>query len=161
MSGIIYSRYFFMAVFLQLVFAELLTVNGFQPNIMLLFIIISSIPMESTARATFIGFTIGLFADLILFNGSYLGLSSLIFSICAFFASQVSFNFAYRNFDLYWLILVFLGTGLYSFFRYDFFFFNDIIFFIKNWFYVSIYTFFIGFIITRIFRVKQTVLQDG
>ena len=111
-----FSRYLFIAIVLQLIFAELLTVNGF----MLLFVILSSIPMESTSRATIIGFFIGFFSDLVLFNGFYLGLSSLIFSVCAYFASQVSFNFAYRNFDLYWFILVLLGTALYSFFRYDF-----------------------------------------
>ena len=156
-----FGRYLFIAIILQLTFAELLTFNGFQPNIMLLFIILSSIPMESTSRATVIGFVIGLFSDLVLFNGFYLGLSSLIFSVCAYFASQVSFNFAYRNFDLYWLSLVLLGTGLYSFFRYDFFFFNDIVLFLKNWFFVFVYTSFIGFIITRIFKVKQSVLEDA
>ena len=156
-----FSRYLFIAIILQLIFAELLTFGGFQPNIMLLFVILSSIPIESTSRATIIGFLIGFFSDLVLFNGFYLGLSSLIFSVCAYFASQVSFNFAYRNFDLYWLSLVLLGTGLYSFFRYDFFFFNDIFFFLKNWFFVFVYTSFIGFLITRIFRVKQSVLQDA
>ena len=156
-----FSIYLFIAIVLQLIFAELLTVNGFQPNIMLLFVILSSIPMESTSRATIIGFFIGFFSDLVLFNGFYLGLSSLIFSVCAYFASQVSFNFAYRNFDLYWFILVLLGTTLYSFFRYDFFFFSDIFLFIKNWFFVSIYTSFVGLLITRIFGVKQSVLQDA
>ena len=156
-----FSRYLFIAIILQLVFAELLTFNGFQPNIMLLFVILSSIPMESTSRATIIGFFIGFFSDLVLFNGFYLGLSSLIFSVCAYFASQVSFNFAYRNFDLYWLSLVLLGTALYSFFRYDFFFFNDMIFFLKNWFSVSLYTAFVGFVITRIFKVKQLVLENA
>ena len=159
--GFNFSRYFVMAIILQLMFAELLTVNGFQPNIMLLFIILSSIPMESTSRATIIGFLIGLFSDLVLFNGLYLGLSSLVFSICAYFASQVSSNFAYRNFDLYWLSLVFLGIGLYSFFRYDFFFFNDILFFLKNWFSITLYTFFVGFVVTRILGLKQTILKDA
>ena len=159
--GFNFSGYLFIAIILQLMFAELLTINGFQPNIMLLFIILSSIPMESASRATIIGFLIGLFSDLVLFNGLYLGLSSLVFSICAYFASQVSSNFAYRNFDLYWLSLVFLGTGLYSFFRYDFFFFNDILFFLKNWFSIALYTFFIGFILTRILGVKQSVLEDA
>ena len=159
--GFNFSRYFVMAIILQLMFAELLTINGFQPNIMLLFIILSSISMESTSRATIIGFLIGLFSDLVLFNGLYLGLSSLVFSICAYFASQVSSNFAYRNFDLYWLSLVFLGTGLYSFFRYDFFFFNDILFFLKNWFSIALYTFFVGFVVTRILRLKQSVLEDA
>lgn len=159
--GFNFSRYLFMAIILQLIFAELLTINGFQPNIMLLFIILFSMPIESSSRATIIGFLIGFFSDLVLFNGSYLGLSSLVFSICAYFASQVSFNFAHRNFDLYWLSLVFLGTGLYSFFRYDFFFFNDILFFLKNWFSIALYTFFVGFVVTRILGVKQSVLEDA
>ena len=79
--GFNFSGYLFIAIILQLMFAELLTINGFQPNIMLLFIILSSIPMESASRATIIGFLIGLFSDLVLFNGLYLGLSSLVFSI--------------------------------------------------------------------------------
>jgi len=156
-----FTGYFLLAVVLQLVFSELLTINGFQPNIMLLFVILSSISMENIPRATLIGFFIGLLSDLILFNGSYIGLSSLVFSVCAYLSARVSFNFVYRNFDLYWLILVALGTGLYAFFRYDFFFFNDIPLFLKNWIFVSIYTSFLGFIITRFFKVKERVLEDA
>ena len=156
-----FPRFFLFAVVLQLVFSELLTVNGFQPNIMLLFVILSSISMENISRATLIGFSIGLLSDLILFNGSYIGLSSLIFSICAYLSARVSFNFVYRNFDLYWLILVSLGTGLYAFFRYDFFFFNDILLFLKNWIFLSIYTSFAGFMITRLFKVKEGVLENA
>ena len=156
-----FPRFFLLAVILQLVFSELLTINGFQPNIMLLFVILSSISMENISRATLIGFSIGLLSDLILFNGSYIGLSSLIFSICAYLSARVSFNFVYRNFDLYWLILVSLGTGLYAFFRYDFFFFNDILLFLKNWIFLSSYTSFVGFIITRLFKVKEGVLENA
>jgi len=156
-----FPRFFLLAVMLQLVFSELLTINGFQPNIMLLFVILSSISMENISRATLIGFSIGLLSDLILFNGSYIGLSSLIFSICAYLSARVSFNFVYRNFDLYWLVLVSLGTGLYAFFRYDFFFFNDILLFLKNWIFLSIYTSFVGFIITRLFKVKEGVLENA
>ena len=156
-----FVRYFLLAIVLQLVFSELLTVNGFQPNIMLLFVILSSISMENISRATLIGFFIGLLSDLMLFNGSYVGLSSLVFSICAHLSARVSFNFVYRNFDLYWLVLVSLGTGLYAFFRYDFFFFNDILLFLKNWIFVATYTSFAGFMITRIFKVKDRVLEDA
>ena len=156
-----FPRFFLFAVVLQLVFSELLTINGFQPNIMLLFVILSSISMENISRATLIGFSIGLLSDLILFNGSYIGLSSLIFSICAYLSARVSFNFVYRNFDLYWLVLVALGTGLYAFFRYDFFFFNDIMLFLKNWILLAIYTSFVGFIITRLFKVKEGVLENA
>ena len=156
-----FPRFFLFAVVLQLVFSELLTVNGFQPNIMLLFVILSSISMENISRATLIGFSIGLLSDLILFSGSYIGLSSLIFSICAYLSARVSFNFVYRNFDLYWLVLVALGAGLYAFFRYDFFFFNDIMLFLKNWILLAIYTSFVGFMITRLFKVKEGVLESA
>jgi len=156
-----FTRYFFLAIVLQLVFSELLTVNGFQPNIILLFIIISSISMENTSRATLIGFSIGLLSDLVIFSGSYLGLSSLVFSICAYLSAKVSFNFVYRNFDLYWLVLVSLGTGLYALFRYDFFFFNNIILFLKNWIFLATYTSFVGFIFTRFFKVQERVLEDA
>ena len=156
-----FPRFFILAVVLQLFFSELLSINGFQPNIMLLFVILSSISMENISRATLIGFSIGLLSDLILFNGSYIGLSSLIFSICAYLSAKVSFNFVYRNFDLYWLVLVSLGTGLYAFFRYDFFFFNDILLFLKNWIFLSIYTSFAGFMITRLFKVKEGVLENA
>tara|TARA_A100000164_G_scaffold368236_1_gene391205 strand:- start:264 stop:746 length:483 start_codon:yes stop_codon:yes gene_type:complete len=156
-----FTRYFFLAIVLQLVFSELLTVNGFQPNIILLFIIISSISMENTSRATLIGFSIGLLSDLVIFSGSYLGLSSLVFSICAYLSAKVSFNFVYRNFDLYWLVLVSLGTGLYALFRYDFFFFNNIMLFLKNWIFLATYTSFVGFIVTRFFKVQERVLEDA
>ena len=156
-----FTGYFLLAVVLQLVFSELLTINGFQPNIMLLFVILSSISMENIPRATLIGFFIGLLSDLILFNGSYIGLSSLIFSICAYLSARVSSNFIYRNFDLYWLVLVVLGTGLYALFRYDTFFFDSILLFLKNWILIATYTSFVGFIVTRFFKVKERVLEDA
>jgi len=156
-----FTRYFLLAIVLQLVFSELLTVNGVQPNIILLFIILSSISMENTSRATLIGFFIGLLSDFIIFSGFYPGLSSLVFSVCAYLSAKVSFNFVYRNFDLYWLVLVVLGTGLYALFRYDTFFFDSILLFLKNWILIATYTSFVGFIVTRFFKVKERVLEDA
>ena len=80
----LFFQYFFISVVLQLFFSELFTVNGFQPNIILLFIILSQMPESNTSKAVLVGFGIGLFCDLVLFTGSYIGLSSLVFSICAF-----------------------------------------------------------------------------
>ena len=95
----LFFQYFFISVLLQLLFSELLTINGFQPNIMLLFVILSQMPESNTSKAVLVGFAIGLFCDLVLFSGSYIGLSSLVFSICAFMSSRIRYNFVFRNFD--------------------------------------------------------------
>ena len=88
----LFFQYFFISIVLQLLFSELLTINGFQPNIMLLFVILSQMPESNTSKAVLVGFVTGLFCDLVLFSGSYIGLSSLIFSICAFMASRIRYN---------------------------------------------------------------------
>jgi len=155
-----YLKTFPLAVILQLIFSELLTFNGYQANIMLLFVILSSMPLENnTSQSTINGFLVGLFSDFVLFSGVYLGVSSLVFSICSFWASKVSHNFAFRNFDLYWIVFVHLGIAVYSLFRYDYFFFNDFLLFLSNYFFVTYFTCFVGFLLIRIFSLKEVILN--
>lgn len=155
-----YLKTFPLAVILQLIFSELLTFNGYQANIMLLFVILSSMPLENnTSQSTINGFLVGLFSDFVLFSGVYLGVSSLVFSICGFWASKVSHNFAFRNFDLYWIAFVHLGIAVYSLFRYDYFFFNDFLLFLSNYFFVTYFTCFVGFLLIRIFSLKEVILN--
>jgi hypothetical protein len=155
-----YLKTFPLAVILQLIFSELLTFNGYQANIMLLYVILSSMPLENnTSQSTINGFLVGLFSDFVLFSGVYLGVSSLVFSICGFWASKVSHNFAFRNFDLYWIAFVHLGIAVYSLFRYDYFFFNDFLLFLSNYFFVTYFTCFVGFLLIRIFSLKEVILN--
>ena len=155
----IYVKYFPVAVILQLIFSELLTFNGYQANIMLLYVILSSMPLGNTAQSTLYGFLVGLFTDFVLFSGIYVGASSLVFSMCGFWASKISFNFAFRNFDIYWISFVHLGVMIYALFRYDFFSFNDLLLFLSNWFFVTYFTCFVGFIIIRVFNLKEKILN--
>ena len=154
-----YIKYFPIAVVLQLIFSELLTFNGYQANIMLLYVILFSMPLGNTSQSTFYGFLVGLFTDFVLFSGIYVGASCLVFSICGFWASKISFNFAFRNFDIYWISFVHLGVFIYSLFRYDFFFFNDFFLFLSNWFFVTYFTCFVGFIIITLFSLKDKILN--
>jgi len=155
-----YLKTFPLAVILQLIFSELLTFNGYQANIMLLYVILSSMPLENnTSQSTINGFLVGLFSDFVLFSGVYLGVSSLVFSICGFWASKVSHNFAFRNFDLYWIAFVHLGIAVYSLFRYDYFFFNDFLLFLSNYFFVTYFTCFVGFVLIRVFSLKEVILN--
>ena len=78
-----YIKYFPVAVILQLTFSELLTLNGYQANIMLIYVILCSMPLGNTSKSTLCGFLVGLFTDFVLFSGIYVGASSLVFSICA------------------------------------------------------------------------------
>jgi len=155
-----YLKTFPLAVILQLIFSELLAFNGYQANIMLLYVILSSMPLENnTSQSTINGFLVGLFSDFVLFSGVYLGVSSLVFSICGFWASKVRHNFAFRNFDLYWIAFVHLGIAVYSLFRYDYFFFNDFLLFLSNYFFVTYFTCFVGFLLIRIFSLKEVILN--
>ena len=128
----LFIQYFCLAVILQLIFSELLTINGFQPNIMLLFVILSQMSQPNTSKAVIIGFLVGLVCDLVLFSGTYLGLSSLVFSICAFIASRIRFNFVFQTFDLYWITTLLIGIVIYCLFRYDFLFFSNFFLFLKS-----------------------------
>ncbi len=62
-----YLKYFPIAVLLQLIFSELLTFNGYQANIMLLYVILCSMPLGNTSQSTLYGFLVGLFTDFVLF----------------------------------------------------------------------------------------------
>ena len=155
----LFFQYFFISVLLQLLFSELLTVNGFQPNIMLLFVILSQMPESNTSKAVLVGFAIGLFCDLVLFSGSYIGLSSLVFSICAFMSSRIRYNFVFRNFDSYWILTLFVGIAIYCLFRYDFLFFSNFFLFLKNLFLISLYSVLVSYILVKILSLRRVVLN--
>ena len=155
----LFIQYFCLAVTLQLVFSELLTIDGFQPNIILLFVILSQMSQPNTPKAVITGFLVGLICDLILFTGTYLGLSSLIFSICAFIASRIRFNFVFRTFDLYWITTLLIGIVVYCLFRYDFLFFSNFFLFLKNVISISLYSIFVSFILVKLFSLKRIVLS--
>ena len=155
----LFFRYFLISIVFQLLFSELLTINGFQPNIMLLFVILSQMPESNTSKAVLIGFTIGLFCDLVLFSGSYIGLSSLVFSICAFKSSRIRYNFVFRNFDSYWVLTLFIGIAVYCLFRYDFLFFSNFFLFLKNFLSISLYSVLVSYIFVKILSLKKVVLN--
>ena len=155
----LFFQYFFISVVLQLLFSELLTVNGFQPNIILLFIILSQMPESNTSKAVLVGFVTGLFCDLVLFTGSYIGLSRLVFSICAFMSSRIRYNFVFRNFDSYWILTLLVGIAIYCLFRYDFLFFSDFFLFLKNFLLISLYSLFVSYILVKVLSLKKVVLN--
>ncbi len=155
----LFIQYFCLAIILQLVFSELLTINGFQPNIMLLFVILSQMSQPNTPKAVITGFLVGLICDLILFTGTYLGLSSLVFSICAFIASRIRFNFVFRTFDLYWITTLLIGIVVYCLFRYDFLFFSNFFLFLKSVISISLYSVFVSFILVKLFSLKRIILS--
>ena len=155
----LFFQYFLISVLLQLLFSELLTINGFQPNIMLLFVILSQMPESNTSKAVLVGFAIGLFCDLVLFSGSYIGLSSLVFSICAFMSSRIRYNFVFRNFDSYWILTLFVGIAIYCLFRYDFLFFSNFFLFLKNLFLISLYSVLVSYILVKILSLRRVVLN--
>ena len=155
----LFIQYFCLAIILQLVFSELLTINGFQPNIMLLFVILSQMSQPNTSKAVIIGFVVGLVCDLVLFSGTYLGLSSLVFSICAFIASRIRFNFVFQTFDLYWITTLLVGIVIYCLFRYDFLFFSNFFLFLKSVISISLYSVFVSFILVKLFSLKRVILS--
>ncbi len=155
----LFIQYFCLAIILQLVFSELLTINGFQPNIILLFVILSQMSQPNTSKAVIIGFVVGLVCDLVLFSGTYLGLSSLIFSICAFIASRIRFNFVFQTFDLYWITTLLIGIVIYCLFRYDFLLFSNFFLFLKSVISISLYSVFVSFILVKLFSLKRIILS--
>jgi len=155
----LFIQYFCLAVILQLIFSELLTINGFQPNIMLLFVILSQMSQPNTSKAVIIGFLVGLVCDLVLFSGTYLGLSSLVFSICAFIASRIRFNFVFQTFDLYWITTLLIGIVIYCLFRYDFLLFSNFFLFLKSVISISLYSVFVSFILVKISSIKRVILS--
>ena len=155
----LFIQYLCLAIILQLVFSELLTINGFQPNIMLLFVILSQMSQPNTPKAVITGFLVGLICDLILFTGTYLGLSSLVFSICAFIASRIRFNFVFRTFDLYWITTLLIGIVVYCLFRYDFLFFSNFFLFLKSVISISLYSVFVSFVLVKLFSLKRVILS--
>lgn len=157
----LFFKYFLISIILQLFFSQLFPINGFQPNIILLFVILSQMSESNTSKAVLIGFIIGLFYDLVLFSGSYIGLQSLMFSICAFMASRIRYNFAFRNFDLYWIITLLVGIAIYCLFEGNFPFssFSNFFIFFKNFLSISLYSISVSYILVKVLSLKKVVLN--
>ena len=155
----LFFQYFLISVLLQLLFSEFLTINGFQPNIVLLFVILSQMPESNTSKAVLVGFFTGLFCDLVLFTGSYIGLSSLVFSICAFMSSRIRYNFVFRNFDSYWILTLLVGIAIYCLFRYDFLFFSNFFLFLRSFLLISLYSVLVSYILVKILSLRKVVLN--
>jgi rod shape-determining protein MreD len=154
-----FFSYLPFAIILQLIFSELLTINGYQANIILIFIILFSMPFTDPIKSTWLGFFTGLFCDFVFFTGTYIGVSSFVFSLVGYWSSKVSNNFAFRNFDIYWIAFVNIAVLIYSLFRYDYLFFNDFFIFFKNWFFITLYTCFVGLLLIKIFSLKDKILN--
>ena len=126
---------------------------------MLLFVILSQMSQSNTSKAVMIGFLVGLVCDLILFTGIYLGLSSLVFSVCGFIASRIRFNFVFQTFDLYWIATLLVGIVIYCLFRYDFLLFSNFFLFLKSVISISLYSVFVSFILVKLFSLKRVILS--
>ena len=153
-----YVKYLIISILLQLLFSELISINGVQPNILLLFIIFSSLSISNATLSTLLGFSLGFVGELIFYSGTIFGISSLTFSVVGFFASKVSNNFVYRNFDFYWIIFSILGIFVFSFFKYEFYVFSNLKF-ILGAIYMAMYTIFVGLILVRLLSLKNEILN--
>ena len=116
-------------------------------------------PESNTSKAVLVGFVTGLFCDLVLFTGSYIGLSSLVFSICAFMSSRIRYNFVFRNFDSYWILTLLVGIAIYCLFRYDFLFFSNFFLFLRNFLLISLYSVLVSYILVKILSLRKVVLN--
>jgi hypothetical protein len=154
----IYLKYLILSIFLQLIFSELISINGVQPNILLLFVIFSSLTISNASLSTILGFLLGFVGELIFYSGTILGISSFTFSLVGFFASKVSNNFVYRNFDFYWIVFTVLGIFIFSIFKYEFYFLSNLKFILSP-IYICIYTIFVGLILDRLLSLKNEILN--
>lgn len=104
----------FMAIFLQSTFFSIYTINGAQPDLVLIFVVFFAF-LNGEKKGAGYGFLCGLFEDLYL--GRFIGVSAISKAITGYIIGRLQVRFFNENL-LVGLLVVLIGTVLNSLFMF-------------------------------------------
>ncbi len=152
-----YGLILIITFIIQLLFINLFSIKGVRPDFLMLFILYFAVN-NGSFRGTIVGFTIGILADLFN-NGVSIGILPLIYTIIGYtggFLKSQHYKMIpfYFNFTCFMIIV---GSFLiYSYFHFDYLFYNDFKIFLFTWLKTSLYTIFILAMLQFIIPLRKT-----
>jgi len=129
---------------IQIIFINLFSIKGVRPDFLIIFVLYFAVNFGSF-RGTIAGFTIGILAGL--FNsGLSIGILPLIYSIVGYTGGILKSQH-YKMIPFYFNLscfLIIIGSFfIYSYFYFDYLFYNDFNIFLFTWLKITLYTVFI------------------
>jgi rod shape-determining protein MreD len=152
-----YGLIFIIALLMQIFLANLLSVGSVRPDFLIIFVLYFAVN-NGSFKGTLAGFSIGIIISM--FDGGLvIGLLPLIYSIVGYtggFLKTQHYKMIPAVFNISCFLIIFGSFFIYTYFNYDYLFYNDFKIFLLTWFKTTLYTLSILIILQFIVPLRRT-----
>ncbi len=152
-----YGLIFIIASLMQIFLANLLSVGSVRPDFLIIFVLYFAVN-NGSFKGTLAGFSIGIIISM--FDGGLvIGLLPLIYSIVGYtggFLKTQHYKMIPVVFNISSFLIIFSSFFIYTYFNYDYLFYNDFKIFLLTWFKTTLYTLSILIILQFIIPLRRT-----
>ena len=152
-----YSLVLIIVFLIQILLSNILSIGDIRPDFLLIFIIYFAVNFGSS-RGVLAGFGIGLIISYF-DSGVIIGLLPLTYSIVGYFGGFLkdrSYRLGQFNFVLISLLIIMFSFFIYTYFNYEYLFYNEFSVFLLIWLSTSLYTLSILAILQLIVPLRRT-----
>jgi len=152
-----YGLILIIAFFMQIFFSNLFSIRGVRPDFLIIFVLYFAVNFGSF-KGVLAGFSIGLIASI--FNsGLIIGLLPLIYSLVGYtggFLKNQHYKMVPFYFNFSYFLIIMGSFFIFSYFHYDYLFYNNFKIFLLTWFKTTLYTVCILAILQFIVPLRRT-----
>jgi rod shape-determining protein MreD len=152
-----YGLIFIIVLLMQVFLSNLLSIGGVRPDFLIIFVLYFAVNYGSF-KGTLAGFSIGIIISM--FDGGLvIGLLPLIYSIVGYtggFLKTQHYKMIPAVFNISCFLIIFGSFFIYTYFNYDYLFYNDFKIFLLTWFKTILYTLSILIILQFIVPLRRT-----
>jgi rod shape-determining protein MreD len=152
-----YGLIFIIASLMQIFLANLLSVGSVRPDFLIIFVLYFAVN-NGSFKGTLVGFSIGIIISMF-DSGLVIGLLPLIYSIVGYtggFLKTQHYKMIPVVFNISSFLIIFGSFFIYTYFNYDYLFYNDFKIFLLTWFKTTLYTLSILIILQFIVPLRRT-----
>ena len=152
-----YGLIFIIVLLMQIFLSNLLSIGGVRPDFLIIFVLYFAV-IYGSFKGVLSGFSIGIIIS-IFDGGLTVGLLSLIYSIVGYaggFLKTQHYKMVPAFFNVSCFLIIFGSFLIYTYFNYDFLFYNDLKIFLLTWLKTSLYTLSILAILQFIVPLRRT-----
>ena len=152
-----YGLIFIIALLMQIFLSNLLSIGSVRPDFLIIYVLYFAVNYGSF-NGVLVGFSIGIIIS-IFDGGLIIGLLALIYSIVGYsggFLKTKHHKMVPVVFNLSCFLIIFGSFFIYTFFNYDYLFYNDLIIFLLTWLKTTLYTLSILLILQFIVPLRRT-----
>ncbi len=152
-----YGLIFIIALLMQIFLSNLLSIGSVRPDFLIIYVLYFAVNYGSF-KGVLVGFCIGIIIS-IFDGGLIIGLLPLIYSIVGYsggFLKTKHYKMVPVVFNLSCFLIIIGSFFIYTFFNYDYLFYNDLIIFLLTWLKTTLYTFSIVLILQFIVPLRRT-----